>query len=200
MLMEGVAAVASESVWRACQPDEGVQVKSGLRLLPLTIFVATLMLTVKVGSIWQTVASAQDGGLDDRVSQNAQQGFDGGRLQLAQAAAQDASDSGAEDAFDAFADETPEGFDDVLTTDEEDKFSDIASLTPGELRLLHDLADRRRDIESKEREISVREDLLRAAEYPAICAYSRRTRCPSCTSTSLKRLRAWCASAPGRWA
>ncbi len=130
--------------------------------MPVTIFVATLMLTVKVGSIWQTVAGAQDG-----ASPTAQQGLDSDRLQLAQAGAQD-QDFGAQDAFDAFADDTPAGFDDVLTTDEEDEFSDVASLTPGELRLLHDLADRRRDIEAKEREISVREDLLRAAEQQLV--------------------------------
>ena len=125
--------------------------KPGLRILPVTIFVAALMLTVKVGSIWQAVTSGTP--LAEAPVQTAQA--------VAQTApALDGDDGG----FETFNDELPEGLEHAEVSEEDDRISELASLTPGELRLLYDLSSRREVIESKEREISEREALLRAAE------------------------------------
>ncbi len=128
--------------------------KSGLRILPLTIFVAAIMLTLKIGSIWQAVSEGKP--------------LAGLPVEAQQALAQNSnepppleSDSGG---FETFNDGLPEGSVAAETTEEDDKLSDIASLSPGEIRLLYDLSSRRDDIEIKERELSEREALLRAAE------------------------------------
>lgn len=128
---------------------------AGFRLLPAVIFVAVLMLTVKVGSIYQALNDP-----DNTVAENP--------LQLTEARAQQEAEP-EEDDFEGFEDideGPPEGFEpiDGFDSDAEGAFDDIASLTPGELRLLHDLAKRRDGIQSKESELAEREALLRAAE------------------------------------
>ena len=123
--------------------------RPGLRILPVTIFVAALMLTVKVGSIWQAVMSGAP--------------LAEAPVQTVQAVAQTAPALEG-DGFETFDDDLPEGAVPAEVSEEDDKVSDLASLTPGELRLLYDLSSRREVIEGKEREISEREALLRAAE------------------------------------
>lgn len=128
---------------------------AGFRLLPAMIFVAVLMLTVKVGSIYQALNDPEN-----TVSENP--------LQLTEARAQDEEGFEEED-FEGFEDVDegpPEGFEpvDSFDADAEGAFDDVASLTPGELRLLHDLAKRRDGIQSKESELAEREAILRAAE------------------------------------
>lgn len=188
--------------------------KTKLRVLPAAIFIAILVLSLKVGDIWQSVTTSEavastaenapgprnpfadaartesfqiaqanvsqaeaDQGEIGRaeMSAEAREVLENGRffepetLQLAQAASDGPPLSADTDgAFDAFSDGTPEGFVGAETTDEEDVFGDLASLTPGELRLLHDLAGRREQIELKEREIEEREALLRAAEQQLV--------------------------------
>lgn len=126
----------------------------GFRILPITIFVAAIMLTVKVGSIWQAVSEGKP--------------LAGAPVEAQRALAQNESrppsvDSGAS-GFDTFNDELPEGSVAAETTEEDDRLADLTSLSPGEIRLLYDLSNRRDDIAIKEREISEREALLRAAE------------------------------------
>jgi len=60
---------------------------------------------------------------------------------------------------------TPEGLTALEMDDAIDpEFDDIASLSAGEIRLLTELADRRRNLEVRERAIEERSTLLRAAE------------------------------------
>ncbi|MEQ9491137.1 MAG: hypothetical protein RIM72_19325 [Alphaproteobacteria bacterium] len=134
---------------------------AGFRLLPAVIFVAVLMLTVKVGSIYQALNDP-----DNTVAENP--------LQLTEARAQQDSTQQPEseavtDDFEGFEDiddAPPEGFEPIegFDADAEGAFDDIASLTPGEMRLLHDLAKRRDRIQTKESELAEREALLQAAE------------------------------------
>lgn len=133
------------------------------RLLPITIFVAALTLSVKVGGIWQTIAEndspvgvapvlAQTGdGPGQGFGQGLEQGFDQGFEPL------DFPDG-----------EIPEGMTEAATVEGDAEFGDVATLTPGELRLLHDLAKRRQALEQSEREIAEREALLRAAEQQLV--------------------------------
>lgn len=123
--------------------------RSGLRILPVTIFVAALMLTVKVGSIWQAITTGQP------IAE--------APVQTQQAIAQSAPEI-EDDGFETFDDDLPDDAIPAEVTDQDDQLSELASLTPGELRLLYDLSSRRDVIEGKEREISEREALLRAAE------------------------------------
>lgn len=127
--------------------------RSGLRILPVTIFVAAIMLTVKLGAIWQAVSEGKP--------------LAGAPIETQRALAQ--SDGappveGAGSGFETFNDELPEGSVAAETTEEDDALSDLSELSPGEIRLLYDLSSRRDDIEVKERELSEREALLRAAE------------------------------------
>jgi len=128
--------------------------RSGFRILPITIFAAAIMLTVKIGTIWQAVSEGKP--------------LAGAPVEAQQALAQSNSEpppvDGSGGGFETFNDELPEGSVAAETTEEDDKLSDVANLSPGEIRLLYDLSSRRDDIEIKERELSEREALLRAAE------------------------------------
>lgn len=125
------------------------------RLLPITIFVAALTLSVKVGGIWQTIAENDSPvGVAPVLAQTGDgpgQGFDQGFEPL------DFTDG-----------ELPEGMTEAVTVEGDAEFGDVANLTPGELRLLHDLAKRRQALEQSEREIAEREALLRAAEQQLV--------------------------------
>lgn len=128
--------------------------KSGFRILPITIFVAAVMLTVKIGSIWQAVSEGKPLAGVPVEAQRA----------LAQNNAQPPSVEGEGGGFETFNDQLPEGSVAAETTEEDDQLSELSNLSPGEIRLLYDLSSRRDDIEGKERELSEREALLRAAE------------------------------------
>lgn len=126
--------------------------RSGIRILPVTIFVAAVMLTVKLGTIWQAVSEGKP--------------LAGPAFETQQAKAQSNSEPPPVEGggFETFNDELPEGSVAAETTEKDDKLSEISNLSPGEIRLLYDLSSRRDDIEVKERELSEREALLRAAE------------------------------------
>ena len=126
------------------------------RFLPLTIFAATLMLTVKIGDIWD--------------------GFDGlinGTIQVSEAIAQPAEEDAkpaakdgqpvagektAEQAVPAALKDEPQGQISKLIT------NDPTLLTPAEIDLLQQLAERRQVLESREQEFELRTGLLAAAE------------------------------------
>jgi len=134
-----------------------------LRVLPIAIFGAALMLSVKVGDIVGGLSTAP-------------------RLEVARATAQatqtppagSASATGnatpmaleeAEDKDKLTEEMTPEGLTALEMDDENNpEFDDIAALSAGEIRLLTELSDRRRDLEVRERAIEERATLLRAAE------------------------------------
>lgn len=129
---------------------------SRIRFLPLTIFAATLMLTVKIGDIWD--------------------GFDGlinGTIQVSEAIAQPAEEDAkpaakdgqpaagektAEQAVPAALKDEPQGQISKLIT------NDPTLLTPAEIDLLQQLAERRQVLESREQEFELRTGLLAAAE------------------------------------
>lgn len=132
------------------------KILSRIRFLPLTIFAATLMLTVKVGDIWD--------------------GFDGlinGTIQVSEAIAQTV-DEGARPVpgeNQAQAPGTPEGqaVPAALKDEPKEEISrliteDPTLLTQAEIDLLQQLAERRRVLESREQELEIRTGLLSAAE------------------------------------
>ena len=124
------------------------------RFLPATIFVAVLMLTLRIGNIWESV----DSGLVGKMSVS-------GTLTVADARAQNANPEPAttEGAAKNVADREQteaEKSDDVarLIT------NDPTLLTQTEIDLLQQLAERRKYLETRESEVNMREGLLQAAE------------------------------------
>ncbi len=125
---------------------------SKIRFLPLTIFFATLMLTVKISDIWD--------GVDGWLS---------GTIQVSEAQAQtsadpaktpdnNADDPDSEQEPDADSDEEDEEGPSRLITD------DPTLLTPAEIEILQQLAVRRDNLDAREGELKSREGLLKAAE------------------------------------
>lgn len=146
-----------------------------LRVLPVTILVASLMLSMKVAGMWN--------GLDAVEPANAAEG-DTTPAQAAKATPQDAAD-GAETA--AAADNatgTGNGAtaeragdraledDDVFQAPRQEAVSqrdyaarvDLGSLSRGEILVLQKLADRRRDLDQREKALDEREQLVAAME------------------------------------
>tara|TARA_R110000787_G_scaffold63679_3_gene143324 strand:- start:52947 stop:53648 length:702 start_codon:yes stop_codon:yes gene_type:complete len=123
---------------------------SKIRFLPLTIFAATLMLTVRVGDIWE--------GIDTVISSS---------IRVAQATAQTADQAPAEQAAGsetAAAPPATEGG--VSVQDDPGKLitDDPTLLSPAEIEILLRLAERRDELAKRQRELDAREGLLRAAE------------------------------------
>ncbi len=118
-----------------------------LRYLPITIFVAALMLTVKIGDIWE--------------------GFDGilkGSISVGEARAQQQKPPAP-----GAAEKAEEGVIDEEAEQEEDSSSGLLSsdptlLTQAEIDLLQQLAERREKLESRDKELGMRAGLLDAAE------------------------------------
>ncbi len=129
---------------------------SRIRFLPLTIFAATLMLTVKIGDIWD--------------------GFDGlinGTIQVSEAIAQPAEEDAkpaAKDGQPAAGEKTAEQVVPAALKDEPQGpiskliTNDPTLLTQAEIDLLQQLAERRQVLESREQEFEIRTGLLAAAE------------------------------------
>ena len=122
---------------------------SKLRFLPLTIFAATLMLTVKIGDIWDGFDGLINGTIhiSEAVAQTAEEG----------AKPTDGEKTAEEDVPAALKDE-PKGQISKLITD------DPTLLTQAEIDLLQQLAERRQVLESREQELEIRTGLLAAAE------------------------------------
>lgn len=126
-----------------------------IRFLPAMIFMAVLMLTVRLGNVWDGV---------ETLLQN--KPLDKDPVFVASAGAQEkdkeekppeaaAEGEGAEEAP---ADETdPEAIARLVT-------NDPALLTQAEIDLLQRLADRRESLDAREKEMEMREGLLKAAE------------------------------------
>jgi len=131
---------------------------SKIRFLPLTIFAATLMLTIRVGDIWQGVDALLKSSINVSTV----------RAQTAEtppAAAQPKPAAPAAGAANETASAPAAG---EPTTVKEDPGrlikDDPTLLTPAEIELLQRLAERRDELEKREREINAREGLLKAAE------------------------------------
>ena len=131
---------------------------SRIRFLPLTIFAATLMLTVKIGDIWDGFDGLINGTIQvaEAVAQTSEEGAkpvaeDG------QAKPEDGEKTAEKDVPAPLKDE-PKGQMSKLITE------DPTLLTQAEIDLLQQLAERRQVLESREQELEIRTGLFAAAE------------------------------------
>ncbi len=131
---------------------------SRIRFLPLTIFAATLMLTVRVGDILEGVDRLLDGTIN--VSQARAQANPNNPPTDAAASKEAAALPALEAPAGQKTDEpnTVKGDPSKLITD------DPTLLTPAEIEILMRLAERRDELAARGREMDAREGLLRAAE------------------------------------
>ncbi len=136
---------------------------SKIRFLPLTIFAATLMLTVKIGDIWDGFDGLLDGtirvaGAVAQTGEGEKKGTPGENAQKTtadQPAAKGAEGDKAVPA--ALAQEESQEPSKLIT-------EDPTLLTQAEIDLLQQLAERRRVLETREQEMEIRTGLLTAAE------------------------------------
>jgi flagellar motility protein MotE (MotC chaperone) len=129
-----------------------------IRFLPVMIFAAVLMLSVRIGNIWDGV----DGALHGSASVGDAIYVTGASAQ-AKGAAPDAAPDAAPGTENAEVEQVPADADDPdaasrLVT------NDPTLLTQAEIDLLQRLAERREDLEIQAKEMVVRESLLQAAE------------------------------------
>ena len=117
-----------------------------IRLVPVTIFAATLMLTMKVADIF-----------DDFNLQNIP-------LQLSKAVAQDEKKPQQKATSGANNKTTSTEKGEASGKDEDNPDNDPTLFTQSEIDLLQELSDRREQIEKMSKQISLREGLLKAAE------------------------------------
>ena len=132
---------------------------SRFRILPLTIFVATLLLTVKVGSIWQDLSEITRG-VDVRkvVAQQTPPALP----------AADDEETGVAPPLPLEDVEAEGATGQQAALEEEEEEEAQTSFSGSELRLLQELAERRQLLATRERAIEEREVLLRAAEQRLI--------------------------------
>tara|TARA_R110000868_G_scaffold48161_3_gene156874 strand:- start:293 stop:1051 length:759 start_codon:yes stop_codon:yes gene_type:complete len=140
------------------------------RFLPVTIFVASMLLTVKIGDIWNSVDGLKKDAIQVAGAAEAQTETPPAAGQPpaaepapaqpgeAPAAAEQAAVPGAADPNAVAAPPPGDPAASKLITD------DPTLLTPQEIDLLQNLADRRREIEAREQELQVRQGMLAAAE------------------------------------
>jgi flagellar motility protein MotE (MotC chaperone) len=149
-----------------------------LRVLPVTIFVAVFLLTIKVNAIWEGVGDWMDGvsvseaGAEQAQTQvrpKAAKEILKGRhpapprvLELAQANTEELSDE--EKAAMAQEDAAIAAEEEALQDRDAGIGDDPTFYTQAEVDLLQKLAERREEIEAQARELDVRENLLKAAE------------------------------------
>lgn len=141
---------------------------SKFRFLPVTIFVASMLLTVKIGDIWNSVDGLKKDAIQVTGAAEAQTetppaagqppAADPAQPGGEPAAAEQAAVPGAGDPNAAAAPPPGDPAASKLITD------DPTLLTPQEIDLLQNLADRRREIEAREQELQVRQGMLAAAE------------------------------------
>jgi len=135
---------------------------SKLRFLPVTIFAAFLLFTVKVGNIWDGIDVALNG--EDPVIGETT----GDTIAVSAAVAQEPEQGEGDAAANGDA-ENPMQEDPPLSEEEAAAVSRIVTndptlLTQAEIDLLQQLAERRERLEEQEKEMQVRESLLNAAE------------------------------------
>lgn len=131
------------------------EILSKIRFLPLTIFAAALLLTVKVGNIWEGY-----------------EGLKQGTLSVADARAQQAQDTAQAPTPTAGAGQAAPGTmpeaaqTATLPSDQKSNLlaDDPTLLTQAEIDLLQKLAERREALENQEKEMEMRTGLLNAAE------------------------------------
>ena len=135
-----------------------MKILSKIRFIPLTIFAATLMLTVKIGDIWEGFDGLINGSFQiaSAVAQTEEEAKEAAESQAAGTAASQA-DAKADAVPDALKDEPPAEVSKLIT-------EDPTLLTDAEIELLQQLTERRQILESREQELEIRTGLLTAAE------------------------------------
>lgn len=127
---------------------------SKVRFLPITIFFAVLLLTVKVGDIW----NGFDGLLNGAVSVSGASAQEKATPATSEAKprtepSDESSGTAAEGAFPDAVSEASKAID-----------ADPTLLTQSEIDLLQQLAERREILEYREKELAIRNGMLKAAE------------------------------------
>jgi flagellar motility protein MotE (MotC chaperone) len=150
---------------------------NNLRVLPVTIFVAAFLLTIKVNAIWEGFDSISDGvqissaeaeqGATREAPKTAKEILASRHpsppkvLELAQAQPEELTDEEKAALAEEDAAEEAAAASEARTPDLAD---DPTFYTQAEVDLLQKLAERREEIEAQAREVAVRENLLKAAE------------------------------------
>ena len=135
-----------------------MKVLAKIRLIPVTMFVATLLLTVKVTDIWEGVDGLLSGAIN--IAEAQAQTQDPEARPEGEEGASETDSEGALPTADSEADSEETEQEEVsrLITD------DPTLLTPAEIDILQQLAVRRDQLDAREREMDMRTGLLAAAE------------------------------------
>ncbi|WP_259783162.1 magnesium transporter MgtE N-terminal domain-containing protein [Aestuariispira ectoiniformans] len=136
------------------------------RIFSILIFATALMLSIKVGVIWRDVSEVAGKAQPDQALIVA-------NTAKAQEKTPPApSDAPAMDAPSALpeAGAVPENMTPAPTVETDDPLAggDFSDMSSGEIRLLHDLAGRREELDKRERRLQEREALLRSVEQQLI--------------------------------
>ena len=135
------------------------------RLLPALIFVGTLMLSVKIGDIWQGIA-ALDGSVDVGLAQSAEESPAPPRVADERPAedrgADAAETAGLPDAAAPAPADQPQQV--AASPRQEEDLADPDQLSRSEIQLLQQLSKRRDLLDQRARRLSAQESLLKAAE------------------------------------
>lgn len=152
-----------------------------LRVLPVTIFVAVFLLTIKVNAIWEGVDNLSNG-VSVSSAEADQKGTESRPksaseimkkrhpappkiMELAQAKNTEAEELSEEEKAAIAEEDAASEAEAAEGTDDEEGFEDDPTFyTQAEVDLLQKLAERREEIEAHGRELNVRENLLKAAE------------------------------------
>lgn len=129
--------------------------KLPFRLLPVTVFVAVLMLTLRAGQFWN--------GLEEMAGSVS---ISPSRAQTAEEEEATEEDTTEEDAAANGEEETSADDDEMMADDEmmEEDEEEEQEFTEAEVEMLQKLVERRQVLERRSREIEMREGLLEAAE------------------------------------
>lgn len=135
---------------------------SRMRFLPATIFAAALMLTVKVGTIWEGVGGLLDGTLSVAGARAQQPESSGPSADKPAAAQSGPTQAQQKDGGEAASTDKPT--ESGAATAARLARDDPTLLTQAEIDLLQQLAERRESLDSREQELDIQNGLLKAAE------------------------------------
>ena len=135
---------------------------SRMRFLPATIFAAALMLTVKVGTIWEGVGGLVDGTLSVAGAQAQQPKSFGPPADKPAAAQSGPAQAQQKDGGEAASTDNPTA--PGAATAARLARDDPTLLTQAEIDLLQQLAERRENLDAREQELDIQSGLLTAAE------------------------------------
>lgn len=127
-----------------------------LRLIPVTIFVAALLLTIKIGNIWSVFTDGSQSVVQVQPVSAQQAADENKEANPAQPQQEKADAPGQAPPAIANVPQDPAAGSGQL--------GDVRNLSPSEIRLLQELGERRRALDARSRQLEQREALLKAAE------------------------------------